>query len=384
MSLTGILFSTAAKSVSWSMFTSNTKAFSKEFLFQVVLHALVFSFYSYEDDIHAQDQAHQIQTHHVIYFLHYALATLVISYVLLPRFFYRKKYGLFFVFALLIVAAVIAVEELVLEKIYFPTSRGIGFPGVFYSLWEVLPVIAILTGAKFAWDALGKQREVDTLKAAVQESELQFLKSQINPHFLFNNLNNLYSYAIVQSPKTPTIILELSAVLRYMLYDCREKFVALNKEIHQLENFTRLSELQIEERGRVSFTADNIQSNYQIAPLILLVFIENAFKHSQAGQSENIRIDIDLQMTEEGRLDFVCRNNHQSGNSTADLSHGIGLPNVQKRLQLLYPGAHQLTIQSTDDQYEVHLSILLQPLATHELHHYRRPTPGPAYPAKVS
>ena len=361
------------------MFTRNTKAFSKEFLFQVVLHALVFSFYSYENDVDAH-----VQVRHVVYFLLYALATSVISYGLLPRFFYRKKYVHFFFFTLLIIAAVIAAEELVLEKIYFPTSRGQSFPGVFYSLWEVLPVIAILTGAKFAWDALGKQREVDTLKAAVQESELQFLKSQINPHFLFNNLNNLYSYAIVQSPKTPTIILELSAVLRYMLYDCREKFVALNKEIQQLENFTRLSELQIEERGRVSFTAENIQSNYQIAPLILLVFIENAFKHSQAGQSENIRIDIDLRMTEEGRLDFVCRNNHQSGNSTADLSHGIGLPNVQKRLQLLYPGAHQLTIQSTDDQYEVHLSILLQPLATHELHHHRRPTPGPAYPAKVS
>ncbi len=354
-------------------------AFSKELIFQIVLHALVFSFYAYENDADAH-----VQVRHVVYFLLYALATAIISYVLLPRFFYRKKYVRFFFFTLLIVAAVITTEELVLEKIYFATSRGQSFPGVMYSLWEVLPVIAILTGAKFAWDALGKQREVDALKVAMQESELQFLKSQINPHFLFNNLNNLYSYAIAQSPKTPTIILELSSVLRYMLYECREKFVPLSKEIQQLENFTRLSELQIEERGRVSFTTNDIQSNYQIAPLILLVFIENAFKHSQAGQSDNIRIDIDLRMTDEGRLDFACKNNFCPVGGGADVPHGIGLPNVRKRLRLLYPDAHQLTIQSTDRQYEVQLSLQLKPLVAHELHHHRRPAPGPAHPAKVS
>ena len=361
------------------MVARSPDAFSKELIFQIVLHALVFSFYAYENDVDAH-----VQVRHVVYFLLYALATSIISYVLLPRFFYRKRYGHFFLFTLLIIAAVITTEELVLEKIYFPTSRGQSFPGVMYSLWEVLPVIAILTGAKFAWDALGKQREVDALRAAVQESELQFLKSQINPHFLFNNLNNLYSYAIAQSPKTPTIILELSSVLRYMLYDCREKFVVLTKEIEQIENFTKLSELQIEARGQVTFTTHNIQPNYQIAPLILLVFVENAFKHSQAGQSKNIRIDIDLRMTDEGQLHFVCKNNFCAVVGGADVPHGIGLPNVRKRLQLLYPDAHQLTIRATDQQYEVQLSVQLKPLVAHELHHYRRPAPGPAHPAKVS
>jgi hypothetical protein len=350
----------------------------RELVFQTVLHVVVFSFYSYDKD-HPQIEAHQL-----VFFLNYALATAVISYGLLPRFFYRKKYVSFAAYTLLIIAGVILMEELVIEQIYFPDTRGKGFPGLFYSLWEMLPVMAILSGAKFAWDALGKQREVDALKVAMQESELQFLKSQINPHFLFNNLNNLYAYAIAQSPKTPTIILELSAVLRYMLYECREKFVPLSKEVQQLENFTKLSELQIEERGQVSFTAENMQSNYQIAPLILLVFIENAFKHSQAGQSENIRIDIDLRMTNEGRLDFACKNNFCLVGGGADAPHGIGLPNVRKRLRLLYPDAHQLTIQTTDRHYEVQLSLQLKPLVAHELHHHRRPAPGPAHPAEVS
>ncbi len=350
----------------------------KELLFQGLLHVVVFIFYSY--DRHNP----QIESYQVVFFLTYAAAALVINYGLLPRFLYRKKTLLFFVYVTAVIATVIFLEEVVIEKIYFPDTRGQRFLGVFFSLWGVLPVIAILSGAKFAWDAIGKQQEVDVLKTAMQESELQFLKSQINPHFLFNNLNNLYSYAIVQSPKTPTIILELSSVLRYMLYECREKFVPLAKEIKQLENFTKLSELQIEERGTVSFMAHNVQPDYQIAPLILLVFIENAFKHSQAGQSDNIIIEIELRLTDEGRLDFSCKNNHLPTTSTADVSHGIGLPNVRKRLQLLYPGAHQLAIQSTDDQYEVRLSLQLQPLTNHELHHHRRPAPGPAHPAKVS
>lgn len=337
---------------------------SKEFLFQLVLHCLVFSFYAYDRD-HPPVEFHQL-----VFFLNYTLANIVISYVLLPQFYYRKKYGYFFAFTLLTIAGVILTEELVLEKIYFPDSRGASFPGVFYSLWEVLPVIAILSGFKFAWDALTKQRQVDELKAIIKESELEFLKSQINPHFLFNNLNNLYAYAIENSPKTPTIILELSSVLRYMLYECREKSVPLSKEIEHLKNFTQLYELQIEDRGVIRFNAQNIQADYQMAPLILIVFIENAFKHSQASQSHDIFIDIDIQLSDEGKLDFVCKNTFHSITHANHAAKGIGLENVKKRLQLLYPNAHQLNIQQTDNRYEVYLSMQLQKTRQYALYHH--------------
>lgn len=124
----------------------------------------------------------------------------------------------------------------------------------------------MIVAFKLAWDASVKQREVNELKDLIKESELQFLKSQINPHFLFNNLNNLYSYALDNSPKTPSIILELSSVLRYMLYDCKENFVPLAKEIKHLKNFTALNELQIEDRGSVRFETENLGGNYTIAP----------------------------------------------------------------------------------------------------------------------
>lgn len=331
---------------------------SKEFIFQLILHGLVFIFYAF--DSNHPHMRFQIEPHHFVFFLNYTLANAIISYVLLPQFYYKKKYVRFFAFTILIIAGVIIIEEFFLEKIYFPDSRGTSFPGVLFSLAQVLPIIVILSGFKFAWDALTKQREVDELKATIQESELEFLKSQINPHFLFNNLNNLYSYAIENSPKTPTIILELSAVLRYMLYECREKYVSLSKEVEQLNNFTQLNELQIEERGQVNFTTDNIRHNYLIAPLILIVFIENAFKHSQASQSTGIEIDIQIKLSDSGRLDFLCKNNFHATTSAENLSHGIGLENVKKRLNLLYPQAHQLDIRQTENQYVVHLIMQLK------------------------
>ncbi|MEL6868001.1 MAG: histidine kinase, partial [Bacteroidota bacterium] len=177
------------------------------------------------------------------------------------------------------------------------------------------------------------------------------------PHFLFNNLNNLYAYAIENSPKTPEIILELSGFLRYMLYECRAAYVPLNREVEQMENFIRLNEMQVEERGEINFSSENIQSTYQIAPLILIVFIENAFKHSTASQRNQIEITVRLSLSPNGLLNFSCSNSYREQSNTEQLSKGIGLENVRKRLALIYPNAHQLDIQKTDQRYQVQLSI---------------------------
>lgn len=326
----------------------------KEFFFQIVLHLLVFLFYSY-------DRRHpEIDASEVIFFLSYALASVVIAYYLMPRFLYQKRYLLFFTGVLVIITVLILLEELVLEQILFPgTRRASRFPGVFYSLAKVIPIMAILSGFKFAWDALQKQSQIDELKSAVKESELQFLRSQINPHFLFNNLNNLYSYALENSPKTPEIILEMSGVLRYMLYECKEDYVPLKKEVEQVENFIKLSKLQIEERGKVRFTSEKIRSEYKIAPLILIVFIENAFKHSQSGQSSDIEIDISLRQ-DKHKLELSCENNFIPSTDTESIAKGIGLENVKKRLQLLYPSKHELEIIEKNNQFKVTLIMELE------------------------
>ncbi len=327
---------------------------SKEVVFQILLHVVLFVFFSFDKN------EPSIQEFKIVTFIDYALGAFVINYILLPRFFYKKKYLLFFLSVAVIVTAIIMIEELVLEAVYYPDTRGKHFRGIVYSLLDAMPVIMILAGFKFAWDASKKQLEVDELRSSVKESELLFLKSQINPHFLFNNLNNLYSYAIEQSPKTPSIILELSSVLRYMLYDCKEKYVALSKEIEHLKNFTQLNEMQIEERGKVTFKTKNIKSGYQIAPLILTVFIENAFKHSTASQSKDIFIDIDIKVSDTGMLAFKCENSFQHVTNTDNLSNGIGLQNVKKRLLLLYPNVHELTISDSGEVYTVHLTMQLK------------------------
>ncbi len=329
----------------------------KELVFQVILHILVFVFYSFDRTEPG------IEPYQIAFFLNSAVASAVINYILLPRFFYKKNYLVFSFSVVLLIGLVMLMEEQVLEQIYFPdTRRAESFPGVFITLIDILPVIVILSGFKFAWDAIVKQRQLEEMQAEIKESELQFLKSQINPHFLFNNLNNLYSYAISKSPKTPQIILHLSAVLRYMLYECKERYVPLSKEMEQLENFTKLYQLQIEERGKVNFNKKSIGDSHKIAPLILVVFIENAFKHSQASQTDNIRIDIETELVGD-QLKFLCRNNYTAIQTSGELNKGIGLKNVKKRLELLYPDAHELRITEFDGIFEVQLRMELQKLS---------------------
>jgi len=326
----------------------------KELLFQVVLHVIVLLFFSF--DKHEGG----IDIDRAIFLLFYSAATVIITYFLMPKYLYKKKYWQFFIAFGLVVTVVILLEELVLEPLMFPnTKRGTSFPGVYLSLLGVLPVMTILSGCKFGWDALQKQAEIDELQSTIQESELQFLRSQINPHFLFNNLNNLYSYALQNSPKTPEIILEMSGVLRYMLYESKEQFVPLKKELEHLDNFIKLYKLQIESRGHVNFKTSNINGGHRIAPLILIVFVENAFKHSQSGQSSDIEIDISIKM-EGSVLEFRCKNNFEVVPSLDTVAKGIGLQNVQKRLQLLYPNKHRLEIKDENKSYNVYLRLELE------------------------
>jgi len=315
---------------------------------------VVFIFYSYD----RRDPG--IKVYQIAFFINYGLAALVINYVLLPKYLYKNLILQFAIYLTLVIGLVIFVEEAILENIFFPDTRGKSFPGVFFNLLSAMPTITILSGFKFAWDALKKQREMQQLQDSVREGELQYLKSQINPHFLFNNLNNLYAHAIEQSPKTPEIILELSAVLRYMLYDCREEYVQLSKEIEQMKNYISLNELQIEGRGAVQFYAPELASDWQVAPLILMVFIENAFKHSSSSQTKEIEIKVSIAVSDAGVLSFSCENSFQAESNTQSLTQGIGLENVKKRLDLLYPASHTLDITSKDDCFSVKLKMDLK------------------------
>lgn len=333
---------------------TQNKAAKKEWIFQLIIHLLVFHFVIMD---HEKGQLkYELDWYQLWFFTNYVWANLLISYVFLPKFFYRKNYLQFGIFTLLVLAGVLFIEEFLLDPIIFPATRLADFKGVLLSSGKILSVLVALAGSKIAWDAIQRQRELDELKVMVKESELSYLNSQINPHFLFNNLNNLYSYAVEQSPKTPEIILGLSGVLRYMLYECREPTALLTKEIDHLLNFIQLYELQIEGRGSVELDTKNIEDGFRISPLILNVFVENAFKHSQSGQSDQIKIAISIRVNESGELTFICQNNYHPVNSP---QNGIGLENVIKRLNLLYPEQYELKIDQTVDKFFVSLKIKL-------------------------
>ncbi len=307
---------------------------------------VVFVFYSFE-----RNQS-GIESFKYAYFFNYTLTAAVINYICLPIFYRRKNVIVFVGMVALCILASALIEEFVLEKIYF-TGRRAESIKMFWAFIDIIPVVSILSGVKFGWDAIMKQKEVDKLEEVIKESELQFLKSQINPHFLFNNLNNLYSYALEGSKKTPQIILELSQLLRYMLYECKEKYVPLAKELDQIQNFVNLNALQIEDRGKVKFTVDGIDNSYKIAPLIMIVFVENAFKHSQSSQSNEIEININIRIESNGKLNFECTNSYSEIANNANLARGIGLENVKKRLELIYPDAYKLSLKDDDQKYQV-------------------------------
>ncbi|MFT4735174.1 MAG: two-component system LytT family sensor kinase [Algoriphagus sp.] len=322
----------------------------KEVGFQAIVHVLVFLFYAIDR------RNPQIELSELVFFVHLAVHANVIGYYLIPKYLYPKKYIFFALSTLLSICVAMVIEELVLEKIFYPDTRGTRFLGVFYTLMSFLPVISILVGFKFAWNFVKTQKEVDSLRSLVKESELAYLKSQINPHFLFNTMNNLYSYAIDNSPKTPELILNMSAVLRYMLYDCKADSVNVSQEIKHLEEFIKISEMQIENRGKVTFTKNIESTQYEIAPLILIVFIENAFKHSTSSQATGIDITVDLSLNKLGIMKFTCVNTFSS-NHTHTVG-GIGLENVRKRLHLLYTDKFSFEIKNANPpSYDVLLTI---------------------------
>lgn len=290
----------------------------------------------------------------------YILPVVLNNVVLIPRLLYRSRYWLYGLLLLVIVFTTGLFEELVLENIFYPTTRGgdLTVGGVQNAAFKIGFVVGLFSSFKLLWDYQRKQKQVSDLEKEKVESELKFLKSQVNPHVLFNNLNNIYSYALEKSDKVPEMLLKLSEIMRYMLKDGTETMVPLKKEIKYLENFIELQKLRLEGRGDVGFSVQGDPGDHKVAPLLLVSFVENSFKHSMKTE-EDIYINI-LIIIEDGELTFVARNNFSDiKNSLERETGGIGLQNVKKRLQLIYEDKHSLLIEQSGDEFTVHLTLNL-------------------------
>jgi LytS/YehU family sensor histidine kinase len=187
------------------------------------------------------------------------------------------------------------------------------------------------------------------------EAELKFLKTQIHPHFLFNTLNNLYALTLKKSDKAPEMVLKLSELINYMLYECKSDEVQLNKEIKFIRNYTDIEKMRYGDKLDVDLRVTGNANDRKIAPLILLPFVENAFKH---GASENL-LQSWVKVSVDAHEDHIVIKveNSKAGDSKQNGSDGIGIQNVKRRLTLLYPEKHELKIINGEETFLVVLSI---------------------------
>lgn len=207
---------------------------------------------------------------------------------------------------------------------------------------------------------VGKEREKGLVKEKL-EAELKFLRNQTNPHFLFNTLNNIYALARKKSESTPDVVLKLSKLLRFMLYESRKERIPLADEIRMIEDYLELEKIRYNERLSISFAQQLDDPSQHIAPLLLLPFIENAFKHgaSETRFDSFIRIDARL---EKGILYFFIENTKEDTGETG-VTENIGLSNVRRQLELMYH-EHSLHVENKKDRFIVQLTVNLNNDAT--------------------
>lgn len=225
--------------------------------------------------------------------------------------------------------------------------------------WGNVVVTVISTVLRVIMDWWRYQNEKQVLMTQTMQSELRFLKSQINPHFLFNTLNNLYALTLKKSDKAPEIVLKLSEIMRYMLYECNERRVHLSKEIHYIYNYLDLERLRQPKDADIRFVVEGHISEQMVAPLLFVPFIENSFKHGlnhAVNGGGYVRMHLVVQgedlefIIENSKVDQIPRQNHAR-------SGGIGLANVRQRLQILYPESHTLEIIDEPNRYAVTLRL---------------------------
>lgn len=298
-----------------------------------------------------------------------ALVVWVNMEFLLPKLYFNKKQGAYFIIGVAIVVAITLLIDWDVapwaeyfrrppDKNRVNTNLSSTFRNLRYMSLAMPYFTALIGSALFeiAGFANRKEQEASEFRSEKLEAELKFLKSQINPHFLFNALNNIYTLTIIKSDQAPENLLKLSGMLRYMLYDCKADRVPLQKEIEYLRHFIDLHLLKDSRGLNVETEFDESRPQMSIAPMLFIPFVENAFKHSKVEDLVHGWIKISLRTADDHIL-FQVQNSVPETAFTKDQAGGIGLKNVQRQLELLYPGRHELTIEPGPGTFSVTLKI---------------------------
>lgn len=294
------------------------------------------------------------------------------SWVLFPKYYKKGKIRTYiwaFLGSIIVLFTVLNIIALVLLDLEFsieidPAPRFLSDHGKqIFKVMDKLPPIILgsLVSTLFEISTYADQsaKEAAQLKSEKLEAELKFLKSQINPHFLFNALNNIYTLTVLDAKQAGENLLKLSTMLRYLLYECDADKVHLQQELAYLKNYIELFSLKDEEPLNIQMDITHTNHEVKIAPLLLIPFIENAFKHSYIEDIEKGWIQITL-AGDDTIIHFKVSNSIPVESFEKDKVGGIGLQNVQRQLELLYPNQHQLTIEQTNTAFNIDLKLNLK------------------------
>ena len=290
---------------------------------------------------------------------------MVIAYlnlhIFLPKYLIKKRYGAYAAAILLSVLAYLVIQSLYDWYLYGyivgPLYRSNMYESLSYNFFSTLWYLGLMLALKLSIDWYSQQLLIQRITVEKLNAEVDFLRAQVNPHFLFNILNNLYALTLKKSELAPDVVLKLSSMMEYMLYDSNDDRVLLDKELEYLQNYVALERLRFGTEATITFNTAKIPPGLTIAPLLLLPMVENAFKHGLSRQTTDSELHIAIAFKETALT--VQVENTKPLTPALPSKGGIGLSNLRKRLELLYPGKHDLQLLDESSRFSVLLIIEL-------------------------
>lgn len=279
----------------------------------------------------------------------------------LPRYLLKKRYLAYFTAIILSVIGYLAAQSLFDFYLYGyvvgPMRNSNLLESLSYNFFSTLWYLGLMLALKLSMDWYGQQLIIQKITVEKLNAEVNFLRAQVNPHFLFNILNNLYALTLKKSELAPDVVLKLSEMMEYMLYDSTGEKVPLEKEISYLNNYMELERLRFSGGAAIDLNIHGELRGHEIAPLLLLPLVENAFKHGLGRQTKSGWLKVNISL-EQLTLEVIIEN-AKPASVVNNTKGGIGLDNLRKRLDLLYPATHTLQLEDRKDAFWVKLLIEL-------------------------
>jgi sensor histidine kinase YesM len=284
-------------------------------------------------------------------------------FIFLPRFLSEKK-GLRFILEFIAAFTLVILLRIHLERYfidhYSHLEKYLYSPRfIVHVISSNLFTVIFLGMIKFVVEWFEFESRKKNIENERLTAELNFLKAQINPHFLFNTLNNLYYLAYTKSSNTPEVIAKLSQMMRYMIYESNHAQVSLSKEIEYMENYISLERLRLNDQIPITFQLEGDPAQYRIAPFIFITFLENAFKHGVSNNNPNAWVKVSVRLVGKECIYEVENSKMPTAKPEAEEKSGIGLNNVTRRLELSYPERFELDVKDLPDRYVIKLNIIL-------------------------